>query len=144
MGFDLLAGADGGDQRVRVGAGRYRRYQGSQRARQARANAAPTTSQRRVSRGVGPLCAYDALRIAWVSRQSQVPLAVCPLRQPSSTPFFTAADGKQAWSSATSRQVAKKMASACGKNPDDFNGKCWRIGRPRICAMCRAMPGGRW
>eukprot|EP00965_Chrysotila_dentata_P009679 315352-Pleurochrysis_carterae.AAC.1 len=71
--------------------------------------------------GADPLCAYDALLAAgrrgrsWSRRRSGSPAAQAR-RPPSRT------------TSATSRRLAKRMAAACGMDPDEFGGKRWRIG----------------
>eukprot|EP00965_Chrysotila_dentata_P164954 5446363-Pleurochrysis_carterae.AAC.1 len=80
------------------------------------------------ARGVDPLCPYDTLRAAWDARVHAVPVSERTHGRPSSSPFFTSGDGMEAWSSITSREVARRMATACGENPEDFGAKCWRIG----------------
>eukprot|EP00965_Chrysotila_dentata_P097869 3235768-Pleurochrysis_carterae.AAC.1 len=72
--------------------------------------------------GADPLCAYDALRAAWVAREWSVPVAERTAGQGSTTPFFTDDDGAAAWTTATSRRLARRMAEACGLNPDEFGG----------------------
>eukprot|EP00965_Chrysotila_dentata_P080017 2639253-Pleurochrysis_carterae.AAC.1 len=62
--------------------------------------------------GADPLCAYDALQAAWVTREWSVPPEERTAGQSSSTPFFTDDDGEGAWTSATSRRVPKRMAVA--------------------------------
>eukprot|EP00965_Chrysotila_dentata_P123599 4086377-Pleurochrysis_carterae.AAC.1 len=68
--------------------------------------------------GDDPLCAYDALRAAWVTRAERVPAAEREPGGTSATPFFTDEDGVSAWTTATSRRLAKRMAAACGFDPD--------------------------
>eukprot|EP00965_Chrysotila_dentata_P108757 3592924-Pleurochrysis_carterae.AAC.2 len=68
------------------------------------ANAGAQEAQGR-SDGGRPLCTYDALRAASVDD-----------------------DGAAAWTTATSQRLAPHMAAACGLDPDEFGGKCWRIG----------------
>eukprot|EP00965_Chrysotila_dentata_P146711 4844813-Pleurochrysis_carterae.AAC.2 len=79
--------------------------------------------------GADPLCASDALRAAWVTRQVEcVPVLERTPGRPSSTPFFTDDDGVSAWSTGTSRRLAQRMTQACGEDPGALGGKCWRIG----------------
>eukprot|EP00965_Chrysotila_dentata_P185026 6108261-Pleurochrysis_carterae.AAC.1 len=69
---------------------------------QARSPAVPMPVRRRRSGGVmgaDPLCTYDALRAAWVTRVEQVPAAERSPGGSSSTPFFTDDDGIAAWTS---------------------------------------------
>eukprot|EP00965_Chrysotila_dentata_P012616 416193-Pleurochrysis_carterae.AAC.1 len=68
------------------------------------------------------MCAYDALLAAWTTRQELVPAAERRPGGASPTPFFTGDDGG-AWTSTTSRRLAKRMAAACGLDPDEFGGK---------------------
>eukprot|EP00965_Chrysotila_dentata_P177456 5861211-Pleurochrysis_carterae.AAC.2 len=73
-----------------------------------------------------PLCAYDALRAAWLAQEAEVP---AEQRRPGSkTPFFTGESGRAPWSTATSRRVAKNMEAAAGEDPTSFGGTCWRSG----------------
>eukprot|EP00965_Chrysotila_dentata_P134663 4454652-Pleurochrysis_carterae.AAC.1 len=72
--------------------------------------------------GADPLCAYDALRAAWLARVDAVPASERTPGKPSHTPFFTDGEGGAAWSTATSQRVARKMAAACGEDPNLFGG----------------------
>eukprot|EP00965_Chrysotila_dentata_P123979 4097844-Pleurochrysis_carterae.AAC.1 len=54
--------------------------------------------------GADPLCAYDALRAVWVTREWSVPPEERTAGRSSSIPFFTDDDGEGAWTSATSRR----------------------------------------
>eukprot|EP00965_Chrysotila_dentata_P028029 932022-Pleurochrysis_carterae.AAC.1 len=46
--------------------------------------------------GADPLCAYDALRAAWVTREESVPPEERTAGRSNSTPFFTDDDGDEA------------------------------------------------
>eukprot|EP00965_Chrysotila_dentata_P059355 1969661-Pleurochrysis_carterae.AAC.1 len=72
--------------------------------------------------GADPLCAYDALLAAWMARQEQIPASERRPGGASATPFFTGDDGVSAWTSTTSRRLAKRMAAECGMDPDEFGG----------------------
>eukprot|EP00965_Chrysotila_dentata_P074551 2462339-Pleurochrysis_carterae.AAC.1 len=47
--------------------------------------------------GADPLCAYDALRMAWLAREAEVPTAQRTPGRPSQIPFFTDDGGTSAW-----------------------------------------------
>eukprot|EP00965_Chrysotila_dentata_P185724 6131564-Pleurochrysis_carterae.AAC.1 len=60
--------------------------------------------------------------MTWLAREAEVPTAQRTPGRPSQTPFFTDDSGSSAWTSTTSRRVAKKMAAACGEDPAHFGG----------------------
>eukprot|EP00965_Chrysotila_dentata_P093139 3076392-Pleurochrysis_carterae.AAC.1 len=72
--------------------------------------------------GVDPLCAYDALRAAWLMWEAGVPAAERTPGRPSRTPFFTDGEDGEAWSTSTSQRVARKMAAAWGEDAQAFGG----------------------
>eukprot|EP00965_Chrysotila_dentata_P185730 6131724-Pleurochrysis_carterae.AAC.1 len=63
------------------------------------------------------LCAYHALKAAWLAREAEVPAAQRKPGGTSRTPFFTDNDGLSPWTSATSHRVAKMMARRAAKTP---------------------------
>eukprot|EP00965_Chrysotila_dentata_P019418 645925-Pleurochrysis_carterae.AAC.1 len=54
--------------------------------------------------GADPLCAYDALRAAWMAREAGIPVAERTPGKLSQTPFFTDGDSNEAWSTSTSQR----------------------------------------
>eukprot|EP00965_Chrysotila_dentata_P113007 3734019-Pleurochrysis_carterae.AAC.1 len=50
--------------------------------------------------GADPICAYDALRAAWLARVAGVPPSERTHGRPSRTPFFTDDMSDEAWSTA--------------------------------------------
>lgn len=102
----------------------------------------------RGERGDDPLCVYDAMAARWEREVGPLPrqqtslipftsagqLAGCEVvgrlaaNQPmAAKPIFTRADGS-AYDTGDVRAVAKRMAKACGEDPDRFGGKSFRVG----------------
>eukprot|EP00965_Chrysotila_dentata_P067190 2223961-Pleurochrysis_carterae.AAC.1 len=64
----------------------------------------------------------------WDERAPRVPVEERTFGRESRTPLFTGPDGVTPWTTGDSRRVAKAMATVIGLDPENFGGKCWRIG----------------
>ena len=98
-----------------------------QRARHRRV---PMPLQRRHGgvRGGDALCTYDAVAAVWQRRTGAAPSAGCrPPAALAQTPFFARTDGA-AYTTLDMRVLARRMASACGEDPDEFGAKSLRAG----------------
>ena len=90
--------------------------------------------------GDDPLCTYDALFAMWVAAMSSPPISAAQDFQGrlaggrlpadsrwASVPLFLGRDGRP-WGTHHTRDMVRRMAAACGEDPDEFGGSSLRSG----------------
>lgn len=78
--------------------------------------------------GADALCTYDAVAAVWRRRTGQEPSPGClPPAALADEPFFARSDGA-AYTTLDVRVLSRRIATACGEDPEEFGGKSLRAG----------------